>query len=520
MKQHTSINSLMKWSFASLIFLMMVITFSYRYFVEIPKERAAIERLHKRELNALYFSLIDESENLKQMNYDYAIWDDTYNFVKNYNQSYLDNNYDIQTFTNLSIDAVFIIDNKNNILFSKGFDHLTQQELNFNDLLDDKGLFSSKIVNFKRATNQARHGIVKTKEGTMIFAITNISNSSNTAKSNGQLIYLKRFDQALTDNVADSTQLKLKVIPYDESYKEFPRITDLFKLTTKNQSNLWVVEDIYKQPSLVMQVEHFDNFELTILTRDLTITIAVQLLVMMFMFTFIKKILINPMNVVNSELSEIVKSKKLSALTAQFTVTEFKRLTDEFNHMVSTVENQQTQLEKLSLTDGLTQIPNRTAFEQHFTKELGHLQRNNTPFAIVMCDIDYFKKYNDSLGHTAGDDALKQVAQSLALSTRRVNDAVARYGGEEFIILFSGIELSALEIKLSEILENIRDLNIHHPDSDIAETITISLGAVLLTPPRDKNEMIDLTQVINIADKALYLAKHSGRNQFQITKEN
>lgn len=226
------------------------------------------------------------------------------------------------------------------------------------------------------------------------------------------------------------------------------------------------------------------------------------------------------MNVVNGELAEIVKKQTLSTLTAEFKVTEFKLLADEFNHMVSTVKEQQAQLEKLSLTDGLTQIPNRTAFEQHFYKELGHLQRNHTPFTIVMCDIDYFKKYNDSLGHTAGDSALKKVAQSLALSTRRVNDAVARYGGEEFIILFSGIEISGLTIKLTEILENIRDLNIHHPNSDIADTITISLGAVLLTPPRDKNELLDLTQVINVADKALYLAKDTGRDQFKITIEN
>lgn len=520
MKPHSSINSLMKWSFASLMFLMMAITFSYRYLVEIPKEKSAIEQLHKRELSSLYFSLIDESKKLKQMNYDYAVWDDTFNFINTYSQSYLDNNYDLQTFINLRIDAVFIINNQNKVLFSKGFDHLKQQPLNFSDLHDEDGLFASKIVNYQRSNDQARSGIIKTNEGTMIFAITNISDSKDLAKTNGQLIYLKRLDQSLIDRIGDATQLQLSIIKYDENYKDLPRLTDLFALKTLNKTNKWVVEDIYNEPSLVLKVEHFDNFKIKLLTKDLSITIIVQLLVMMFMYAFIKKILINPMNVVNGELAEIVKKQTLSTLTAEFKVTEFKLLADEFNHMVSTVKEQQAQLEKLSLTDGLTQIPNRTAFEQHFYKELGHLQRNHTPFAIVMCDIDYFKKYNDSLGHTAGDSALKKVAQSLALSTRRVNDAVARYGGEEFIILFSGIEISGLTIKLTEILENIRDLNIHHPNSDIADTITISLGAVLLTPPRDKNELLDLTQVINVADKALYLAKDTGRDQFKITIEN
>jgi diguanylate cyclase (GGDEF)-like protein len=165
-------------------------------------------------------------------------------------------------------------------------------------------------------------------------------------------------------------------------------------------------------------------------------------------------------------------------------------------------------LEALSLEDGLTQIANRRQFDRALAKRCAAAKRDGSPLAIVLCDVDAFKGYNDSHGHPAGDECLRQVAQSLRACCRRPMDLVARYGGEEFAVILPDTDVAgALEI--AESMRNaVARLRIPHPRSPVTRFVSISGGIAVAT----RAEQMDPAWLVALADRNLYGAKRSGRN--------
>lgn len=169
---------------------------------------------------------------------------------------------------------------------------------------------------------------------------------------------------------------------------------------------------------------------------------------------------------------------------------------------------------QLAYLDALTLLPNRRYYDAFLQKEWKHASRQHYPLSMIMIDIDYFKAYNDSLGHPAGDHCLREVARTLRRYCRRSGDLIARYGGEEFCVVSV---CNAEQIKqLAEILGTaIEMMQMPHPNSKISKYVTISLGVASLTP-QDKG----YDELIHQADQALYAAKQGGRNRVEIyTKE-
>ncbi len=168
-------------------------------------------------------------------------------------------------------------------------------------------------------------------------------------------------------------------------------------------------------------------------------------------------------------------------------------------------------LKELSITDHLTKLPNRRYFREFFSREWKIAARNESSVSAIMIDIDFFKRYNDALGHQRGDMVLRKVANALKSITRRGGDLVARYGGEEFIVILIGISSKAA-LKLAEKMrKSVEDLKIIHPDSSISKYITISLGVSTIVPAND----IDCDDLVKAADEALYEAKRKGRNRVE-----
>ncbi len=164
------------------------------------------------------------------------------------------------------------------------------------------------------------------------------------------------------------------------------------------------------------------------------------------------------------------------------------------------------QLKLLSRIDGLTGINNRTEFESVLRREWATARRQKSILSLVFFDIDHFKKLNDSLGHQAGDDRLRSVAQLLSSSINRGNDLVARYGGEEFVILLPGAPLEWAQSMTETLISKLYKENLPHPDSPFGR-ITLSAGVAGSIPEDDNYETL-----IEQADQALYQAKLKGRN--------
>lgn len=165
--------------------------------------------------------------------------------------------------------------------------------------------------------------------------------------------------------------------------------------------------------------------------------------------------------------------------------------------------------EKLAVTDGLTDLYNRRFFNDILAREISRATRDKTNLSFLILDIDFFKKYNDSYGHDAGDKALISVAKSISTSLQRGSDFAFRLGGEEFGVLFSecGVE-DSLKIA-NKIRENIEALQIEHTNSKISNHITVSAGLLVVDFSR---ESVDANGFYTMADDALYQAKENGRN--------
>ncbi|MEH2138039.1 diguanylate cyclase domain-containing protein [Nostoc sp.] len=170
-----------------------------------------------------------------------------------------------------------------------------------------------------------------------------------------------------------------------------------------------------------------------------------------------------------------------------------------------------SQLEKISKLDALTQIANRHCFDKFLEQEWNRLRLTGNYLSLVIFDIDYFKDYNDSYGHLAGDECLIQVARAAQAVLKRPTDLLARYGGEEFIVILPNTSESGA-IKLTRLIQNsIQELKIpHKKKKNFQYFVTVSLG-VATQKPTAKSSPQDL---INTADKALYKAKEQGRNRW------
>jgi diguanylate cyclase (GGDEF)-like protein len=166
-------------------------------------------------------------------------------------------------------------------------------------------------------------------------------------------------------------------------------------------------------------------------------------------------------------------------------------------------------LESLTMTDGLTEIANRRRFDQHLDQEWRRCARMQTPLSAIMVDIDYFKAFNDNYGHSAGDDCIRDIAQTLAAIPIRAGDLIARVGGEEFACLLPGTDGEGASTIAGRLLDAVNDLAIPHAWSNVAGKVSISAGVGTMVPTGGG----DPQELIKLADEKLYEAKNSGRNR-------
>ncbi len=181
----------------------------------------------------------------------------------------------------------------------------------------------------------------------------------------------------------------------------------------------------------------------------------------------------------------------------------------ELNEIRQQLEEKNRQLERLSTLDTLTGLANRRRFDEALLQEWRRALRDQGSLSLIFCDIDFFKGYNDSYGHQAGDDSLSRVARALADVVNRPADLAARYGGEEFVILLVDTVLEGAAFLAEKMRDRIESLHIAHRSSGLGAFLTASFGVASLVPrPGLKPE-----DLIALADHALYAAKQQGRNR-------
>lgn len=174
------------------------------------------------------------------------------------------------------------------------------------------------------------------------------------------------------------------------------------------------------------------------------------------------------------------------------------------------LETANHELQRLAAYDGLTQVANRRRFDEYLQQEWQRMLREQLSLSLILCDIDCFKLYNDTYGHQAGDDCLRQVARVIQNAAKRSMDLPARYGGEEFAVILPNTDQEGAIQVAHDIQVGVKQLGIVHESSKVCASVTVSLGISSTIPSLITSPEL----LINAADKALYQAKAEGRDRY------
>lgn len=205
--------------------------------------------------------------------------------------------------------------------------------------------------------------------------------------------------------------------------------------------------------------------------------------------------------------------KPLNPLRLQLTVIAMERIYNMRQKLYSTQKQLQQanlDLERLSLFDQLTGLANRRNFDNTLERQFAWARRNKSPLSVVICDVDFFKIYNDQYGHQQGDECLTQVAQVIASQVKRPIDLACRYGGEEFTVILPETNRQEALVVAEAIRQAIFDKNIPHAGSRVADKVSMSLGVATYT-----GQFKNGPEITKAADNALYQAKERGRNRVE-----
>lgn len=173
-------------------------------------------------------------------------------------------------------------------------------------------------------------------------------------------------------------------------------------------------------------------------------------------------------------------------------------------------------LERMAFVDALTGIANRRQFDQRLDAEWSRTYREGRSLALILLDIDHFKRFNDRYGHPAGDECLRRVAWAISSATRRPGDLAARYGGEEFAIILPNSDLAGAIAIAEKVTQAVRSLGLRHEDGT-GGIVTVSAGVAALRPSSTGSTLAGLK---SLADQALYDAKQQGRDRVEASTAN
>ena len=205
---------------------------------------------------------------------------------------------------------------------------------------------------------------------------------------------------------------------------------------------------------------------------------------------------------VESTLTPFYLNEEKFIISFYYDLRRIKKMEKEIQHL-------EVEAEKIYY-DALTGIYNRRFFDENIVSVIRALSRSGGALGLMMIDIDFFKTYNDTYGHSEGDNCLRIIAETLSKTITRTDDFAVRYGGEEFVVVLPNTNEYGVRLVAEKLLKNIQDLNIPHEKSNVANCVTISIGAITGKPEHNQNA----EDYIKRADEMMYISKQNGRNRY------
>jgi diguanylate cyclase (GGDEF)-like protein len=461
---------------------------------------------------------------LGEFSQDWAHWDETYDFVDTFSQSYFDGNLteDVTASTPADVIALYGADGRPRHL---GVYRALEPPEAALAMLDGVGIIYREVVLpllEPGADEHSQRADLFVWDGRPLMVSGHaILRSDHSGPARGVLLMAALLDDDRLERLADQT-----LVDFDVTFHPPGHVPTsdgaTFQTPTGDPGTIHTTTADRLQLGVALpaagggQFEFMTDFErrmtrqgAIVLILALAIsTLSFVLLVGGLYYRLLARSFLLPLRSMVDVLERIEDHRDLAARLPIEGAAELQRLARSFNAMMSEVETQRDEITLLSLTDELTGLPNRRQFEQAWQREWQRALRRSEPLAILLADIDRFKAYNDRYGHLDGDDCLRRVAQAMKGALKRRTDFIARFGGEEFVLILPDTGSAGALTAAQRIRDAVRALQLPQEGAD-SRIVTISIGVHAATPDADSR----LDDWIAQADTALYDAKAAGRDR-------
>ena len=504
--------------FAVLIeaFDLIYIQRPHNYIIEAKSDEKDILRIK----NA-FQSMANE---LSVLTYDNAVWDQTYLYIDNKNPNFTKNNFVKDAYISLNINGIHLYDRNSTLVWDKIYSKEYSKLIPFpafrkpSTFVKNNVLVSPKMLIENKGKPLSHSGYIHLENELILFAATSIFHSNALGESNGTLIFWRYVDKKVIANLQKRAGIQFTINSISENFQRISSNQDSLRTV---EGNINIALPLFRDSgSMNISYQAPDRlFNVNWFNRSTVITLTSFSLILLTLTLLTHFIIIRPILKAGERINQIVQHNDRTSRFRTKRADELGSLFNLIDLLLASIASQEQELishnvklQQISETDGLTQIPNRRAFDLYMTK-LFTIEAEGLPISLLVCDIDYFKKYNDFYGHAKGDNALRLVATSLQRKLHQETDFVARYGGEEFVIILKNTNQDEAFSVAQNLLQSITNLKIHHEKSPISPVVTISIGIYSFKVPDNKYHQHSTMVYFEKADKALYVAKKEGRNR-------
>lgn len=479
---------------------------------------SAIER---RELSAHMGRVVQSLEadlaHLQSLTRDWSVWTDMYNYVRQPDPAWARENIGLQSMEPANLSLVMVY-NGNGEPVSMDTRNRQGGTLTLPHLLT--GPYADW---FKEVSKESRCGLMNSDAGLMLMCKANITRSDSSGDLVGSVVLGRLLDNYFISKLREQTRLPFNV----QAGQTMPPGLTQWSGTvtpgplgggdfwTQHEPNVYHLyyglqdllgKNIGKIALDVSREVHEEGEKLfSQMRRQLLWTALVTAILLTLV---VHLMLIRRLRQFTTELVQLTQISNWGARIRIAGRDELGTLSDKVNTLLGVIESQMETLETLTITDALTGLSNRRAFDTRLALEYARSQREQQPLAMLMLDVDHFKRYNDHYGHPGGDAALQALAQVLQLSVCRASDLVARLGGEEFAVLAPETDAAGATALAERVRATLRERAIAHADSPVGPLMTVSIGIALAVVDQETPSAF-----VQRADQALYRAKHNGRDR-------
>ena len=374
---------------------------------------------------------------------------------------------------------------------------------------------------FKTTSGRRNCGVLLTNQGLLALCWARITRTDMSGDAAGTIIMGRLLEPARLEKLRSLADLPFDLAVTQEMPENLTLWANALTPSSLGGTDFWTDNDasfyhLYYPVQDILQ-EHVGLISLTVPREvhaqgvSLYLQVREQLLwgafgMALLLGFLLHGLLVSRLRTFTHQLLALTKTSSWNSRISVSGRDELGLLASEVNKMLGLIESQMNSLTALSMTDALTSLPNRRAFDARLALELARERREPRRLALLMLDVDFFKRYNDRYGHPAGDATLQAVGEVLHRACLRAADLPARIGGEEFAVLLPETNArGAMEIA-QRVRQLLSECNIAHEDSAVAARVTVSIGIALARKESAEEFMAR-------ADKALYHAKEEGHDR-------